>query len=523
MKKLPIGIQTFEKLRDEDYIYVDKSRFVYDLAHSGGSYFFLSRPRRFGKSLLLSTLKAYFEGKRHLFEGLGIMEMEHEWKQHPVLHLDLNTGDYTSVEGLWGVFRRHIEDWEKQFGVTPTDESIPTRFASIINALQDVVILIDEYDKPLIETLDKPKLNSAFRERMRSMYSVLKTCDAHIRFAMLTGVSRFKDLGIFSGLNNLEDITLDASVATICGFTEDELRYNFDEYVDLFAKQEGIGEKALMLKLKQMYDGYCFAAGAEGVYNPFSLLNALKKRQFGNYWYQSGTTTWLMKQLNITTAGLEQFSDDRVVARTLIDDARIGSNPIALLYQTGYLTIKGYDREFDSYRLGFPNREVEAGFIDSLLPYFTLKNDAEATSFIQNSTLALKCGDPEEFLHQMQSFLAGVPYELVRPNENWYQTVVYLLCRLLGFYTQAEYHTSCGRVDMVLQTPYYIYVFEFKINLPAESGARQIEARDYALPFASDPRKLFRVAVSFNTEKRNIDEWQINSDNDDNKQQTTNE
>ena len=518
MKKLPIGIQSFEKLRVEDYLYVDKTRLVYDLAHSGGSYFFLSRPRRFGKSLLLSTLKAYFEGKRHLFEGLGVMELEHDWKQYPVLHLDLNTGDYTSVEGLWDMFRSHVIRWEKQFGVTPQDESIPTRFANIINSLDNVVILLDEYDKPLVETLDKPELNSAFRERMRSMYSVLKTCDAHIRFAMLTGVSRFKDLGIFSGLNNLEDITLDRSVATICGFTEDELRDNFGEYISLFAEQEGIGEEALMARLKRMYDGYCFAASAEGVYNPFSLLNALKQKRFSNYWYQTGTTTWLMKQLDITTTSLEQFSDDQVVARTLIDDARIGGNPIALLYQTGYLTIKGYDREFDSYRLGFPNREVENSFIDSLLPYFTLKNDAEATSFIQRSTLALKSGDPEEFLHQMQGFLAGVPYELVRPNENWYQTVVYLLCRLLGFYTQAEYHTSRGRVDMVLQTLNYIYIFEFKIDFPAERGARQIEARDYALPFATDPRKLYRVAVSFNTEKRNIDEWQINSDQDDSKQ-----
>ena len=518
MKKLPIGIQSFEKLRKGDYTYVDKTQAVYDLAHSGGSYFFLSRPRRFGKSLLLSTLKAYFEGKKELFEGLEIMELEHDWKQHPVLHLDLNTGDYTSEEGLWAMFRSHVLGWEKLYGIRPITDSIPTRFANVINSLQDVVILFDEYDKPLVETLDKPELNSAFRERMRSMYSVLKTCDAHIHFAMLTGVSRFKDLGIFSGLNNLEDITLDTSVATICGFTENELHDNFGEHISVFAKQEAIGEEALVERLKQMYDGYCFAAGAEGVFNPFSLLVSLKQKRLGNYWYQSGTTIWLMKQQDVTTDSLEQFSDDRVVARTLVDDACIGGNPIALLYQTGYLTIKGYDREFDSYRLGFPNREVENSFIDSLLPYFTHKNDAEATSFIQSSTLALKSGDPEEFLRQMQSFLAGVPYELVRPNENWYQTVVYLLCRLIGFYTQAEYHTSRGRIDMVLQTPYYIYVFEFKIDLPAVVGAKQIEARDYAQPFASDSRKLFRVAVSFNTEKRNIDQWQINTDHNDNNQ-----
>ena len=273
MKKLPIGIQSFEKLRDDNYVYVDKTRFVYDLAHSGGSYFFLSRPRRFGKSLLLTTLKAYFEGKRHLFEGLAIMELEHDWKQHPVLHLDLNTGDYTSVEGLWDMFRSHVIRWEKQFGVTPQDESIPTRFASIINSLDDVVILLDEYDKPLIETLDKPELNTAFRERMRSMYSVLKTCDAHIRFAMLTGVSRFKDLGIFSGLNNLEDITLDRSVATICGFTEDELHDNFGEYISLFAEQEGIGENELTARLKQRWHQECITCRVDLVAHGFAVIH----------------------------------------------------------------------------------------------------------------------------------------------------------------------------------------------------------------------------------------------------------
>lgn len=507
-RRLPIGIQSFESLRKDGYLYVDKTQLVYRLAHNG-RYFFISRPRRFGKSLMLSTLKAYFEGKKNLFEGLAIMDLEHDWKQHPVLHLDLNTGDYTSVEGLEDMFRSHVLHWEKQYGVVPMAESIPTRFANIINSLQDVVLLFDEYDKPLIETLNKPELNSAFRDRMRSMYSVLKTCDTHIRFALLTGVSRFKDVGIFSGLNNLEDITLDKSVATLCGFTEQELRDNFMEYVKEFAEQEKTTSDTLLANLKRMYDGYCFAADAEGVYNPFSLLNALKKQRFANYWYQSGTTSWLMQQLNVTTEVLEQFSDDQVVTRTLIDDARIGSNAVALLYQTGYLTIKGYDREFDSYRLGFPNREVENSFIDSLLPYFTHRNDADATSLVETATRALRQGNAEEFLRQMQSFLAGVPYELVRPNENWYQTVVYLLCRMMGFYTQAEYHTSRGRIDMVLQTPNYIYIFEFKINLPVEVASTQIVERDYALPFATDPRRLQRIAVSFDTQKRNIDSWEI--------------
>jgi hypothetical protein len=513
MKKLPIGIQSFEKLRDDNYVYVDKTRFVYDLAHSGGNYFFLSRPRRFGKSLLLTTLKAYFEGKRNLFEGLAIMELEHDWKQHPVLHLDLNTGDYTSVEGLWDMFRSHVIRWEKQFGVMPQDESIPARFANIIRSLDDVVILVDEYDKPLLQTMNDTELQDRFRTILKSMYSVLKTCDAHIRFALLTGVSRFSHVSIFSDLNNLTDITLNNAYAAICGITEEELRTAFAEHIADLAATEGVTDADILAELKAMYDGYHFTASMVDVYNPFSLLNAFYSGDVTSYWYQTGTPTFLIKMLEDNKVEIPDLSNGKLMANSLADTDNVGDNWLALFFQTGYLTIKGYNRVLKSYYLGFPNREVEEGFVKSLIPHYTHRNVGQMSSFIQGAYDTLMGGDPEGFLLQMQSFLAGVPYELVRPNENWYQTVVYLLCRLLGFYTQAEYHTSRGRVDMVLQTPNYIYVFEFKIDLPAVVGARQIEEHDYALPFASDPRKLFRVAVSFNTEKRNIDEWQINTEN----------
>ena len=513
MKKLPIGIQSFEKLRNGNYVYVDKTRFVYDLAHDGGSYFFLSRPRRFGKSLLLTTLKAYFEGKRHLFDGLAIMELELDWKQHPVLHLDLNTGDYTSVEGLWDMFRGHILNWEKQYGIVPAQDDLPSRFVNIITSLKDVVILVDEYDKPLLQTMNDTELQDRFRTILKSMYSVLKTCDAHIRFALLTGVSRFSHVSIFSDLNNLTDITLNNAYAAICGITEEELRTAFAEHIDDLASKKSTKAETILAKLKAMYDGYHFTSSMVDVYNPFSLLNAFYSGNVSSYWYQTGTPTFLIKQLESNHVELPDLSNGKIAATSLSDTDGVGDNWLALFFQTGYLTIKGYDEDFDTYYLGFPNREVEEGFMKSLIPHYTNCNNNQTSTFVQQSVLALRRGNPEEFLLQMQSFLAGVPYELVRPNENWYQTVVYLLCRLLGFYTQAEYHTSRGRVDMVLQTPYYIYVFEFKINLPAVVGARQIEERDYALPFASDPRQLFRVAVSFNTEKRNIDEWEIRNEN----------
>lgn len=512
MKKLPIGIQSFEKLRKGDFLYVDKTRLVYDLAHSGGNYFFLSRPRRFGKSLLLSTLKAYFEGRKDLFEGLDVMNLEHDWKQHPVLHLDLNTGDYISVEGLWAMFRRHIEQWEKQYGIVPTQDDLPMRFVNIINALNEVVILVDEYDKPLLQTMEDVELQDRFRTILKSMYSVLKTCDAHIRFALLTGVSRFSHVSIFSDLNNLTDITLNNAYAAICGITEEELRTAFAEHISNLAKQQGTTDDDILAQLKNMYDGYHFTASMVDVYNPFSLLNAFYSGDLTSYWYQSGTPTFLIKRLENNHVEILDLSSGKLTANSLADTDSVGDNWLALFFQTGYLTIKGYNKITQSYRLGFPNREVEEGFVKSLIPHYTKRNVQQTSSFINGAYEALMSGDPEEFLRQMQIFLAGVPYELVRDDENYYQTVIYLLCRLIGFYTQAEYHTSYGRIDMVLQTSDYLYIFEFKIDLPAKVGARQIEERDYALPFASDPRKLFRVAVSFNTEKRNINAWQINSD-----------
>lgn len=510
MKKLPIGIQSFESLRKDDYLYVDKTDLVYNLAH-GGKYFFLSRPRRFGKSLLLSTLKAYFEGKRYLFEGLAIMQLEKDWKEHPVLHLDLNTGDYTSEAGLWAMFRRHIEQWEKQYGIVPTQDDLPSRFVNLINSLQGVVILVDEYDKPLLQTMNDEVLQDRFRTILKSMYSVLKTCDAHIRFALLTGVSRFSHVSIFSDLNNLTDLTLNNSYAAICGITEEELRTSFTDHIAALAAQKNASIDDILARLKAMYDGYHFTASMVDVYNPFSLLNAFYCGQLQSFWYQSGTPTFLIKKLESNHVDLPDLSEGRLVANSLADTDSVGDNWVALFFQTGYLTIKGYDDDFGSYSLGFPNREVEEGFMKSLIPHYTSRNDNQTGTFIQQSVLALRRGDAEELLRQMQVFLAGVPYELVRPNENWYQTVVYLLCRLIGFYTQAEYHTSHGRIDMVVQTADYIYIFEFKLDLPAEVGARQIEERDYALPFANDPRRLQRVAVSFSTAKRNIDSWKIDT------------
>ena len=512
MKKLPLGIQTFENLRRDGYLYVDKTDYVFRLTHGDGKCFFLSRPRRFGKSLLLTTLKAYFEGKKELFDGLAISTMEQDWKQHPVLHLDLNTGDYSSAEGLWAMFQRHIEQWEKTYGIVPSQTGLPERLVNIINSLCNVVVLVDEYDKPLLQAIENAELQDQFRSILKSMYSVLKTCDAHIRFALLTGVSRFSHVSIFSDLNNLQDISLSDNYAAVCGITDEELRNAFAKHIEAMALKENSSCEQVLAEAKKMYDGYHFTASMVDIYNPFSLLNAFAQQRFDSYWYQSGTPTFLIKMLETSQVDLPDLSEGNVETDSLGDTDSVGDNWVALFFQTGYLTIKGYDKVFNTYRLGFPNREVEMGFMQSLVPHYAQRDRSKTSNYIITSVKALQAGDADAFLRQMQAFLAAVPYELVRPSENYYQTVVYLLCRMLGFYTQAEYHTSRGRIDMMLQHGGYTYIFEFKIDGSADGAIAQINDRDYPLPFAADGTKLYKIGVNFNTEKRNIDDWRICED-----------
>ena len=363
MKNLPIGIQSFEKLRKGDYLYVDKTRMVYDLTHSGGTYFFLSRPRRFGKSLLLSTLKAYFEGKRDLFEGLDIMELEHDWKQHPVLHLDLNTGDYTSVEGLWGMFRRHIINWEQQFNIKPTIDSLPERFVNIIMSMNDVVILVDEYDKPLLQDIDSDLRESFFRI-LSTMFGVFKTCNAHIDFAMITGVTYTNVLESM----NLYDTTLADNTATICGFTDEEVRSVFAEHIAEMAAEKGMAESDFYDQFKAICSGYRFSLKMDDVFNPYTVINTFANNELQPYWYQSVTDDLIFKEFKKARVDTSILSKELLLSSNL---NRIATNDIITwLFQTGYLTIKEYDRELCLYSLGFPNREVEEGLMKSFIPQF---------------------------------------------------------------------------------------------------------------------------------------------------------
>ena len=512
MQKLPIGIQSFEGLRTDDFAYVDKTKLIYDLIHNG-KYIFLSRPRRFGKSLLLSTLKAYFQGKRELFEGLAVSELEQEWESNPILYLDLNVGMYTSKEGLEEALNSNLVDWEEQYDTKLNSNDAAQRFKYIIKTLaqssgKKVVILVDEYDKPLIEAINDEPLQQEFRNMLKAFYGNLKTCDEYIRFAMLTGVSKFSKVSLFSDLNNLQDISLDERYADICGLTAEEIEHTLSDHLEAFAQKEGTTKADIMEQMRKMYDGYHFSENtSKDIYNPFSVLNALSERTFRNYWFSTGTPSFLIKLLQNGEYDLQDFSNGDLLASDLAAKESLRQEPIALFYQTGYLTIKRYEKEFGSYRLGFPNREVEQSFLKFLLPRFTGNTDNGASAFIEYFVRDLRKGDIEGFLSRMRSFFANTPYELVRDLENHYQTVMFTICRLLGYYTKAEYHTSNGRIDMVVKANQFTYVFELKFNKTAEEALAQIDTKEYALPFQAEGQKVFKVGVNFSKETRNIDDF----------------
>jgi len=478
LQNLPIGIQNFESLRNDGYLYVDKTEIVHRLATTG-RYYFLSRPRRFGKSLLLSTLHAYFEGKRELFDGLAVSQLETKWEQHPVLHLDLNTQKYESPEALDELLDKALTRWEGMYGSEPVRRSLSLRFEEVIRRACEqtghrVVILVDEYDKPMLQAIGNEALQDAYRSTLQSFYSALKTCDGYIRFAMLTGVTKFGKLSVFSSLNSLKDISMRKDFHAVCGITEQELRDNFAPYVRRMSDELDLTPEEVLAEMARMYDGYHFVPNCPGLYNPFSVLNALDAQAFGSYWFATGTPTYLVTLLRLHDYKLQSLSDEYVTEDILNSIDVASTNPVPVIYQSGYLTIKDYDPEFHTYRLGFPNEEVEDGFFRFLLPFYTSVDRVEAPFHIRKFVEEIRAGQPEAFLNRLKSFFADTPYELVKNLENHYQNVLYILCKLLGLYVKVEYHTSAGRIDMVLQTKDYTYVLEFKLDGTAEEALRQI-------------------------------------------------
>lgn len=510
----PIGIQDFESLRKDGYLYVDKTRIIHDIV-SKGRYYFLSRPRRFGKSLLISTLKAYFEGKRELFQGLAMEELEQEWRVHPVLHLDLNSEKYDLAESLDNILESNLVKWEKLYGAEPSERSFSLRFAGIISRAYEktgerVVILVDEYDKPLLQAISNKPLQDDYRSTLKAFYGVLKSMDGCIKFALLTGVTKFGKVSVFSDLNNLMDMSMDHRYTDICGITEKELHQYFKDDIQKLAVQEGTTYDGMSELLREHYDGYHFVPGADGIYNPFSLLNVLAKQRLDSYWFETGTPTYLVELLQSCNYDLSRLHGSLSTDNALNAIDIYGNDPIPVIYQSGYLTIKSYDSEFRIYTLGFPNKEVEEGFIRFLAPRYTsMPNEAESVFAIQNFIREVRFADIDGFFTRLRSFFSDTTYEVIRLQELHYSNVLYIVFKLLGFYTQVEYHTSNGRIDLVLQTPDYIYVMEFKLNGTAEEALAQINEKGYAQPFEKDPRTLYKIGINFSAETRNIDRWVV--------------
>ena len=513
MQKFPIGIQSFEKIRTENYLYVDKTAYLHHLVTSG-VYYFLSRPRRFGKSLLISTLEAYFQGKKELFEGLAVAEKETDWNAYPILHLDLNTENYGSVETLMNKLNVSLTEWEELYGRNPAEQSAGTRFEGIIKRAcrkekKRVVILIDEYDKPLLAAIGNEELQKNLRNELKAFYGALKSCDAYIHFALLTGVTKFGKVSVFSDLNNLMDISMLPQYASICGITEEEIRHGLHNEVQALAEANGLAEEACYERLKNDYDGYHFCPNTVGLYNPFSLLSTLKNKVFDDYWFETGTPSFLVEQLKKTEYNLEYLTQEEISTDTINSIDTIDWSPLPLLYQSGYLTIKEYDSVYDLYKLGFPNQEVEKGFIKYLLPYYTPKPQNPTTFVIRNFVREVESGKPEDFLNRMEAFLADSSYQIAGDAELYFHNTLYIFFKILGFYVQVERPTSDGRMDAVIQTKDYVYVIEIKIDKSPEEALRQIEDKQYAKPFAADPRKLFKIGINFSTKTRRMDGWKV--------------
>ena len=515
MMKYPIGIQSFADIRKRGFVYVDKTAFIYQMALMG-KYYFLSRPRRFGKSLLVSTMEAYFLGQKDLFTGLAIEKLETEWIQFPVLHLDLNAQNYVSEKALQEELDKHLVIWEQAYGLD-TDKSLSpeTRFYNVIRNVyiqtgRQVVVLVDEYDKPLLATIDNEPLHDAYRNTLKAFFSVFKSLDACIRFGFITGVSKFSHVSIFSDLNNLNDITMHPRYVDICGISEQELHAYFDDSIRELADANGMTFEEVCGQLRKQYDGYHFRENSIGVYNPFSLLNTFDSLAFDDYWFATGTPTFLVKLLQQNDYELHELKGIRVSPRTLNSVTESHTNPIPVLYQSGYLTIKAYDRNRGRYTLDFPNEEVERGFFDFLLSYYTPMSETRSDSLLEQFTDDVCGGKPEQFMRKLQEMLSGKSYMIAGGDkEVHFQNSLYIIFKMLGYNVQVEQVTSQGRMDITIQTKDYIYIIELKLDKTAEEALRQIKDSQYVRPFQSDKRKLYLIGVNFSSETRTVEKWVV--------------
>ena len=504
--KYPIGIQSFDQLIEDGYMYVDKTDLIYKLTHEGKIYF-LSRPRRFGKSLLVSTLEIYYLGRKELFRGLAMERLEKEWAVYPVFHVDFNGMNFTKSGVLEEMLLDYVRKWESTYSLEVNETlDVGLRFIKVLEAAHQqsgrrAVVLIDEYDKPILDVLDvDTDLENQHRNILKAFYSVFKGADSHLQFVLLTGVTKFSQVSVFSGFNQPKDISMDARYEALCGITQEEIDRNFAEPIASMAAEYECTPEEMRLRLKQQYDGYHFSKRMTDIYNPFSLLNALDRMSVDNYWFSTGTPTYLIRLLSHFKENMNELTGKYYPPEEFID------------YQSGYLTVKAYDRDFNTFLLDFPNNEVKNGFLTMLSAAY-LQPKEETGGWIRSLVVALRQGDVEQVHTLFTSFLSSIPYTMRRKEdeaerERYFQYTFYLILRLVSVYTvYVEKVQSQGRVDCVLETADYVYIFEFKLDGTAEEALQQIEEKGYAREYAADSRKLYCIGVGFSSETGTIGDW----------------
>ena len=521
-RKYPVGIQTFSEIIKKKYVYVDKTDLVWQLADYA-KFIFLSRPRRFGKSLLSSTLHSYFAGERELFEGLKIMELEQEWNSYPVLHFDLSGAKHLPIQGVKDELGQLLKPYEKLYGNDPSETSPGMRMAGIVNRAYEqtgsqVVIIIDEYDAPLLDVLHDDKQLSDMREVMQEFYQRLKMLEPKLKFCFITGITKFSQLSIFSTINNLMNVTMDPQFAAICGITEEELTTTLHKDIEQLAPKNNVSYEEMHAKLKQQYDGYHFSEYSKEIYNPFSLMKAFMSSKIGNYWFDSGTPTFLIRQMQHFHTDITSLDNMEVPDTAFDKPTEAMTTALPLLYQSGYLTIKNYNKESLTYRLSIPNQEVRIGYTEGLLPaYIGLESSDVQTGFALKFWKALKAHDIDLAMREMQSYLASVPYvegfkkklENASTAEGFYEYTLYLIFSMLNVYVRTQVKCSGGRTDMVVWMSDAIYVFEFKTHGTAQEALKQIDNKGYAITYETDGRKVIKVGVLFDTDSRTISSWII--------------
>ena len=514
LKKCPLGVQTFEKVISEDLLYVDKTQYIYSLAQDY-RYVFLSRPRRFGKSLLASTLHSYFAGKKELFKGLAIEKLETEWAEHPVLHFDMSTAKHMDKETLEQELSGKLSDYEKIYGKSdPGKTKLNQRLECLIvhayeKTGRQAVVLIDEYDAPLLDVVHEDELLPQLRQVMRNFYSPLKACDPYLRFVFLTGITKFSQMSIFSELNNLKNVSMMPEYAGICGITEEELTEQLADYVEALAESQGKTHEEALQQLKQNYDGYHFCWPSPDIFNPFSLLNALSDKRVDSYWFASGTPTYLIEMMRKFGVAPSQIGRTRAMASAFDAPTERMTSLTPLLYQSGYTTIKDYNPISGLYTLDIPNSEIRIGLMESLLPNYVQSAANEGLTAIADMYMAMLEGDLDGMLRQLQQFLLTVPYCDNTNYEGHYQQMLYVIFSLLGRYVDVEVRTATGRVDMVMQAFGKLYLFELKLNRSAAAAMQQINLNDYPARFSQCGLPIVKVGINFDTATRTLSDWVI--------------